>query len=111
MKQIIILRTDKPEQRIVLQTDSMYDDGLFTVLTVSGSIDGISHDFKPGTVVDVAGIGDWLTDLYANNAPDFTLKAVAVSNVNEETEIKYTASSADSEDAANSDQAEEGGTE
>lgn len=48
MRTIIIFKTATPDERIVLRTDSMYDDyeSMFTVMTVEGSIEGVINEFK-----------------------------------------------------------------
>lgn len=48
MRTIVIFKTATPDERIVLRTDSMYDDyeSVFTVMTVEGSIEGVINEFK-----------------------------------------------------------------
>lgn len=46
MRTIVIFKTATPDERIVLRTDSMYDDyeSVFTVMTVEGSSEGASRN-------------------------------------------------------------------
>lgn len=74
MRTIVIFKTATPDERIVLRTDSMYDDyeSLFTVMTVEGSIEGVINDFKGGSIASLSSISRFV----ANNTG---IEAVAMS--------------------------------
>lgn len=74
MRTIIIFKTATPDERIVLRTDSMYDDyeSMFTVMTVEGSIEGVINEFKGGSVISLSTVSRFV----ANNAG---IEAVAMS--------------------------------
>lgn len=74
MRTIIIFKTSAPDERIVLRTDSMYDDyeSMFTVMTVQGAIDGVINPYKGGSVVYMSDISRFI----ANNTG---IEAVALS--------------------------------
>lgn len=82
MKEIIIRKTATPTERIILQTNAESVDGLFTVMTVSGSIEGLFHDFKPGTIASLDKIGVFLAD-HADDA----IEAVVLDNDAEEEKV------------------------
>ena len=65
MRTIVIFKTSKPEERITLQTDLMNTDyqEKFTIMTIDGSIEGVSHGFHVGSVIDMQEI----ESLLANN--------------------------------------------
>lgn len=64
MKDIVIKKTSDESQRIVLQTDSETLDyqSRFTVMTVTGNIDGLSTPFREGTVTSLYEISQFLAD-------------------------------------------------
>lgn len=74
MRTIVIFKTATPDERIVLRTDSMYDDyeSMFTVMTVEGSIEGVINEFKGGSVISLSTISRFV----ANNTG---IEAVAMS--------------------------------
>lgn len=74
MRTIVIFKTATPEERIVLRTDSMYDDyeSLFTVMTVEGSIEGVTNEYKGGSIASLSSISRFV----ANNTG---IEAVAMS--------------------------------
>lgn len=74
MRTIVIFKTATPDERIVLRTDSMYDDyeSLFTVMTVEGSIEGVINEFKGGSIASLSSISRFV----ANNTG---IEAVAMS--------------------------------
>lgn len=74
MRTIVIFKTATPDERIVLRTDSMYDDyeSVFTVMTVEGSIEGVINEFKGGSVISLSTISRFV----ANNTG---IEAVAMS--------------------------------
>lgn len=74
MRTIIIFKTAAPDERIVLRTDSMYDDyeSMFTVMTVEGSIEGVINEFKGGSVISLSTVSRFV----ANNTG---IEAVAMS--------------------------------
>lgn len=74
MRTIIIFKTSTPDERIVLRTDSMYDDyeSMFTVMTVEGSIEGVINQFKGGSVICLSDVARFI----ANNTG---IEAVALS--------------------------------
>lgn len=74
MRTIIIFKTATPDERIVLRTDSMYDDyeSMFTVMTVEGSIEGVINEFKGGSVISLSTVSRFV----ANNTG---IEAVAMS--------------------------------
>ena len=74
MRTIVIFKTATPDERIVLRTDSMYDDyeSMFTVMTVEGSIEGVINEFKSGNVISLSTISRFV----ANNTG---IEAVAMS--------------------------------
>lgn len=74
MRTIVIFKTATPDERIVLRTDSMYDDyeSVFTVMTVEGSIEGVINEFKGGSIISLSTISRFV----ANNTG---IEAVAMS--------------------------------
>lgn len=63
MKDIVIKKTSDESQRIVLQTDSETLDyqSRFTVMTVTGNIDGLVNPFHVGSVTSLYEISQfWL---------------------------------------------------
>lgn len=64
MKDIVIKKTSDESQRIVLQTDSDTLDyqSRFTIMTVTGNIDGLSIPFRVGTVTSLYEISQFLAD-------------------------------------------------
>lgn len=76
MRTIIIFKTATPDERIVLRTDSMYDDyeSMFTVMTVEGSIEGVINEFKGGSVISLSTVSRFV----ANNTG---IEAVAMLNL------------------------------
>ena len=64
MKDIVIKKTSDESQRIVLQTDSDTLDyqSRFTIMTVTGNIDGLSIPFRVGTVTSLYEIFQFLAD-------------------------------------------------
>ena len=74
MRTIVIFKTATHDERIVLRTDSMYDDyeSVFTVMTVEGSIEGVINEFKGGSIISLSTISRFV----ANNTG---IEAVAMS--------------------------------
>ena len=74
MRTIVIFKTATPDERIVLRTDSMYDDyeRVFTVMTVEGSIEGVINEFNGGSIISLSTISRFV----ANNTG---IEAVAMS--------------------------------
>ena len=64
MKDIVIKKTSDESQRIVLQTDSETLDyqSRFTVMTVTGNIDGLVNPFRAGSVTSLYEISQFLAD-------------------------------------------------
>lgn len=64
MRTIVIFKTATPDERIVLRTDSMYDDyeSMFTVMTVEGSIEGVINEFKGGSVISLSTISRFVAN-------------------------------------------------
>lgn len=64
MKDIVIKKTSDESQRIVLQTDSETLDyqSRFTVMTVTGNIDGLVNPFRVGSVTSLYEISQFLAD-------------------------------------------------
>lgn len=64
MKDIVIKKTSDESQRIVLQTDSETLDyqSRFTVMTVTGNIDGLVNPFRVGNVTSLYEISQFLAD-------------------------------------------------
>lgn len=64
MNDIIIKKTADDTQRIVLQTDSEQTDyqSRFTVMTISGKIDGLELPFRVGSVTSLYEISQFLAD-------------------------------------------------
>lgn len=64
MNDIIIKKTSDGSQRIVLQTDSETLDyqSRFTVMTVTGNIDGLVNPFHVGSVTSLYEISQFLAD-------------------------------------------------
>lgn len=64
MKDIVIKKTSDESKRIVLQTDSDSLDyqSRFTIMTISGSIDGLNIPFRVGSVTSLYEISQFLAD-------------------------------------------------
>lgn len=64
MKDIVIKKTSDESQRIVLQTDSETLDyqSRFTVMTVTGNIEGLVNPFHVGSVTSLYEISQFLAD-------------------------------------------------
>ena len=64
MKDVVIKKTSDAEQRIVLQTDSESLDyqSRFTIMTISGAIDGVVLPFSVGSVTSLYEISQFLAD-------------------------------------------------
>ena len=64
MRTIVIFKTATPDERIVLRTDSMYDDyeSVFTVMTVEGSIEGVINEFKGGSIISLSTISRFVAN-------------------------------------------------
>ena len=61
MKDVVIKKTSNAEQRIVLQTDSESLDyqSRFTIMTISGAIDGVVLPFLVGSVTSLYEISQF----------------------------------------------------
>lgn len=64
MKDIVISKTSDAAQRIVLQTDTDSPDyqTRFTIMTISGSIEGVALPFSPGSVTSLYEISQFLAN-------------------------------------------------
>lgn len=64
MKDIVIKKTSDASKRIVLQTDSVSPDynSLFTIMTISGNIEGLDLPFKVGDVISMYQVSQFLAD-------------------------------------------------
>lgn len=64
MRTIVIFKTATPDERIVLRTDSMYDDyeSVFTVMTVEGSIGGVINEFRGGSIISLSTISRFVAN-------------------------------------------------
>lgn len=64
MRTIIILKTSEPDKRIVLRTDSLYNEyeSMFTVMTVEGAIEGVMNPYKGGSVICLSDISRFIAN-------------------------------------------------
>lgn len=65
MKDIVIFKTDTPEERMVIKTDLMYDDHemRFTVMTVEGEIKDSGIRINPGDIMSVYEVSRIVADV------------------------------------------------